>query len=94
MRAKVKGPSVATLPPVAEPPADEWQEPPATTKDCLARIRTLRQRIDGHVRFICALSKLEGTSAEAKQKAAAAFYDRLRNLERALGRIQEELRLG
>jgi hypothetical protein len=93
MRAKVKASSVATLP-APEPAAEDWHEPPATTKDCLARIRTLRQRIDDHVRFICAVAKLEGTSAEAKQKAATAFYDRLRTLEQALGRIQEELRLG
>jgi hypothetical protein len=93
MSAKVKARSVATVA-VAETPADDWHEPPATTRDCLARIRTLRQRIDDQVRFICAVGKLEGTSAEAKQKAAAAFYDRLRHLEQALGRIQEELRLG
>jgi hypothetical protein len=92
MPTKVKARSV-TLP-GAEPAPDDWTEPPVTTADCLTRIRTLRQRVDEHVRFMCAVGKLEGISAEAKYKAAAAFYDRLRMLERALGRIEEELRLG
>jgi hypothetical protein len=93
MTAKVKPRPTAVLP-AAEPPPEDWTEPPATTADCLARIRALRQRIDGHVRFMCAVAKMEGASEEAKHRAAEAFYDRLRALERALGRIQEELRLG
>ena len=93
MAAKVKA-RPAVVVPRAEPSPDDWTEPPATTADCLARIRALRQRIDGHVRFMCAVAKLEGTSAEAKHRAAETFYERLRTLERALGRIEEELRLG
>jgi hypothetical protein len=92
MTAKVKARSAA-LPRVEDAPED-WAEPPETIADCLARIRALRERIDGHVRFMCAVAKMEGTSAEAKHKAAAAFYERLHALERALGRIEEELRLG
>ncbi len=93
MTAKAKVRPAAVLP-AAETPAEEWTEPPVNTADCLSRIRTLRQRIDGHVRFMCAVAKLEGTSAEAKYRAAEAFYERLRSVERALLRIEEELRLG
>ena len=92
MTAKVKARPAVVLP-EAEPSPEDWTEPPASTADCLARIRALRHRIDDHVRFMCSVAKLEGTSAEAKHRAAEAFYERLRSLERALGRIQEELLL-
>jgi hypothetical protein len=92
MATKVKARSAA-LPRVEDAPED-WAEPPETTADCLARIRALREQIGGHVRFMRAVAKMEGTSDEAKYKAAAAFYERLHTLERALGRIEEELRLG
>jgi hypothetical protein len=65
-----------------------------TTEDRLLRIRRLGQRIAGHVEFMCAVASLNGTSPEAKQKALAAFYDRLVTLEEQLDRIQENLRLG
>jgi len=85
-------------PPVSEPEVEasqeDWTLPPASTEECLARIRTLGQRVEGHVDFICAIGKLPSTSIEAKQRAAAAFYDRMRALERLLGTIREELWLG
>jgi hypothetical protein len=52
------------------------------------------QRISGYVQFMCKVGNLNGTSAEAKEKAVTAFYERLAALEHQLGRIQEELRLG
>jgi transposase len=94
--AKVR-PATKPRPPVieeAEDTQEAWAAPPATTEECLARIRTLGQRIEGHVDFISAIGKLPSTSTEAKQRAAAAFYDRLRALERMLGAIREELWLG
>jgi hypothetical protein len=60
----------------------------------LQRIQALGQRIKVYVQFICAVGKLDGSSAEAKQKAVAVFYDRLLLMEQELGRIQEALRLG
>lgn len=84
----------ALIEPEADTNQEDWALPPASTEECLARIRTLGQRIEGHVDFIAAIGKLPSTSTEAKQRAAAAFYDRLRALERMLGTIREELWLG
>jgi hypothetical protein len=77
-----------------EPLDESWTVPPATMEEHLQRIQTLGQRIKVYVQFICAVGKLDGSSAEAKQKAVAVFYDRLFLLEQDLGRIQEALRLG
>jgi hypothetical protein len=92
MRAKAKAQAPVIV--EAEQSPEEWRTPPATTEDCLARIRALGQRVEGHVDFICKIGKLPSTSTEAKQRAAAAFYERLRALERVLGTIREELWLG
>jgi hypothetical protein len=54
----------------------------------------LGKRIDQHIHFICAVGNLSGTSLEAKDKAVAVCYERLRSLEQQLDRIQLDLRLG
>jgi hypothetical protein len=77
-----------------EPLDESWAVPPVNMEEHLQRIQTLGQRIKVYVQFICAVGKLDGSSAEAKQKAVAVFYDRLFLLEQELGRIQEALRLG
>jgi hypothetical protein len=41
---------------------------------------------------MCKVGNLNGTSAESKDKAVAAFYERMAALERQLGRIQETSR--
>ena len=43
---------------------------------------------------MCHAGTLDGTSAEAKERAVTAFYERLLVVERQLGRIQDDLRLG
>ena len=68
--------------------------PPPTTDQRLRDIAAMGQRINGYVQFICQIGNLAGTSAEAKERALAAFHERLAALERQLGRIHEELRLG
>ena len=73
--------------------ADPCLTPPVTTADRLERIRGLGQRVDGSIQFMCALDRLAGTSAEAKEKAVAAFYTCLQALEQDLGRIQDHLLL-
>jgi len=45
-------------------------------------------------KFISGAGALSGASGEAKERAVAAFYERLVVLERQLGQIQEELQLG
>jgi len=60
----------------------------------LQRIEAMNRRINAYVRFRCKAGNLNGTSAEAKDKAVAAFYERMAALERQLGRIQEDLQLG
>ena len=75
--------------PDLEPMTELLRTPPVTTGDRLLRIRALGKRIDGYIRFMCSVGRLDGSSAEAKEEAVAIFYDRLLNLEQELGRIQE-----
>ena len=84
----------AAVRPVPETPPDTGLTPPWTTEERLVHIQALGQRIDRHIRFICAVGNLNGTSAEAKDRAVAVFYERLRSLEGQLDRIQEDLELG
>ena len=63
-------------------------------EECLHQIEVTGQRVHGYVQFMCQVGSLGGTSVEAKERAVAAFYERLAVLERQLGRIQEGLRLG
>ena len=72
----------------AVPPA------PWTTAERLEQIEALGKQIAAHVQFMSEVGTMNGASAEAKEKAVIAFYDRMLVLERQLGRIQEELRLG
>jgi len=87
-------------PPPAAPPAREplrpgpAHRPEMTTQDRLREIEMLRQRVNDYAAFMCRVDGLTSTSAEAKEKAVAAFHERMVALERQLGRIQEALRLG
>ena len=79
---------------VPEIPPDTGLTPPWTTAERLIHIQALGQRIDQHIRFMCTVASLNGTSLEAKDKAVAIFYERLQTLEHQLGRIHEDLQLG
>jgi hypothetical protein len=95
MTAKTKTPARPATPPVdEEPQTGPWQTPPRTPEERLRRIEAMRRQINAYVEFMCRVGKLSGTSAEAKEKAVAAFYDRMVVAERQLGRIHEDLRLG
>jgi hypothetical protein len=96
MSTNMIGPSVsARAQPVAEePPSWPGQPAPCTTAERLLHIEAMGKRVHGYVQFMCQVGTLTGTSAEAKERAVAAFYERLAALERQLARIQEELRLG
>jgi hypothetical protein len=93
MATRTRARAAQTFPDL-EPINELLRTPPATTEDQLVHIRALGQRIDGYVRFMCAINKMSGSSVEAKQNAVAVFYQRLATLERELGRIQENLQLG
>ena len=69
-------------------------ESAATTEEHLRHIEMTGERITAHVRFMCAVGTLSGTSEEAKTRAVAAFAEQMALLEGELGRIAEELRLG
>jgi hypothetical protein len=95
MSTKTKTPSHSGLPTSkGGPQAGPWLTPPWTTAERLQRIEGMVQRINGYVQFMCQIDDLNGTSAEAKEKAVAAFYERMVILEHQLGRIQEDLQLG
>ena len=74
-------------------PASPWTAPPATTEERLRRIEAMGQRISGYIQFMCQVGSLNGTSAELKERAVTAFYERMTLAESQLGRIQEDLRL-
>ncbi len=84
----------AAVRPLPEIPPDTGLTPPWTTAERLVHIRALGLRIDQHIRFICEIGNLNGTSQEAKEKAVSVFYERLRSLEQQLDHIHEELQLG
>src|SRR5271166_5137468 len=73
---------------------DPWATPPGNTEERLRCIDSLGKRVIEHVRFMCAVEKLPGTSREAKDQAVLLFYERLRSFEQELNRVQEGLRLG
>jgi hypothetical protein len=91
VKAKSK-PAVNSVEP--EPLPEAWQLPPATKEECIDRIRTLGHRVEAYVRFMKAIENVPGTSAESRQKALTAFYERMLFFDRELGRIQEDLQLG
>ena len=74
--------------------ARPWPMPPWTTEEHQQRIAWLSQRINSYVAFMCRVGNLDGTSAEAKDKAVAAFYEQLVVVERELGRIHDGFQLG
>jgi hypothetical protein len=94
MATKTKSRAATVALPEADPLVDVWRTPPANTEDRLQRIQALGQRINGYIRFMSGVNSLSGTSAEAKEKAVAVFYDRMVLLEQELARIQENLQLG
>ncbi len=77
--------------PELDPLNNLLRTPPLTTEDRLMHIRALGQRINGYVRFMCAVGTLESCSGEAKQKAVTFFYDCLVTLEPPLGRVPKKL---
>jgi hypothetical protein len=67
---------------------------PSSTEQRLQHMQALGERINGYIQFMGTVATLHGTSGEAKEKAVAAFHERLVALEEQLRRIQENLRLG
>ena len=55
------------------------------SNDLRQRIAALGLRIAEHVQFMCAPGTSGGTSAEGREKALAAFYERLVVADRQLG---------
>jgi len=95
MTTKGQGASPARPPrPEGRPPAGLWQTLPLTREERLQRIEAMGQRIHGYIQFMGQIGSLNGTSAEAKERAVAAFYECLAVLEGRLSRIHEDLQLG
>jgi hypothetical protein len=78
----------------ANPLPRSLREPPLTLAEHLQAIEQLRERVNGHIQFMCQVGSLKGTSGEAREKAVIAFHERLAVLERQLSRIHEDLELG
>ncbi len=92
---KATSPSrAAPLHPEKGPLAAPWPAPPWTMEERLQRIRAMSQQINGYIQFICQIDELNGSSAEAKERAVAALYERMVIVASQLGRIKEDLQLG
>ncbi|MCI0684149.1 MAG: hypothetical protein L0Y71_18730 [Gemmataceae bacterium] len=74
------------LPPV-------WRTTPLDSDECRQRIAMLGRRITGYIDFMCQTTGPEIASAEAREKAVAAFYEKLLFVERQLARIHDAFRL-
>jgi hypothetical protein len=81
-------------PPVGKLPLRALRAAPETLEGWVQEIEFLRQRINTYAGLMCQVDNLDGTSTEAKVRAVRAFYERMLVVERQLGRIQEDLRLG
>jgi hypothetical protein len=96
--AKVPPPSTKAPPPTSKAPLAVTPElpriPPATAEEFLLHINVLGKRVEGHLAFMAAVERLNGTSAEAKNRALSQFYQRLAAMEQELNRVREELELG
>jgi len=99
MTRKAKGvaspQSPRTIPPgtpVPWPPSP-WGAPPLTTEERLQCIEVLVERIASHARLLPPGGGRNGVSAEARDQAVRAFYERLVQAEEELRHIQEKLRL-
>jgi hypothetical protein len=94
VKAKSRPKTPKTAPVTSDLMGDPWSIPPVSTEERLRCIEALGKRILEHVRFMCAVEKMLGTSREAKDVAVQLFYERLRTFETELNRVQEGLRLG
>jgi hypothetical protein len=96
--AKIAPAPAKAPPPTSKAPlaatAELPRTPPATVEEFLTHIGALGKRVEGHVAYMCAVERLNGTSSEAKNKALTMFYQRLVGMEVELNRIREELELG
>ena len=95
MTTKASVTSRPAAPPFAVAPWTGFSlTPPCTMEQRLQRIEAMGQRIASYIQFMGQVAGLNGTSAEAKERAVTNFYERLLVAERQLGRIQEDLQLG
>jgi hypothetical protein len=76
-----------------DPLSELLRTPPLTIEEQLAHIHGLGQRIHGYIKAMSNVRALAGTSAEARTRAVAAFYEQLALLEKRLHDIHEGLQL-
>jgi hypothetical protein len=93
MKMRHKDSALAVDPAVQALLAGPWLTPAWTMQERVHRIEGLGQKIAGYVDFMCQIARVEGVSEEAKERAVAAFYERMLLVEKQLGRLQEDLRL-
>jgi hypothetical protein len=93
MIAKTHSLSSAVAHGLERPSAPVWHTPPLDADERLKRIAALGERIAGYVAFMCQSSGAESSSAEAKDKALALFYEKLSLVERQLARIHDAFQL-
>jgi len=93
MTTTVKTVTLATVRRITAPHSGPYHTPAWTTEERLQRIDSMGLRISSFVEFMCKAGNHNGISAEAKEKAIAAFYEQMVIAERQLERIQHDLKL-
>jgi hypothetical protein len=94
MATTAKAPAPRQLEQAAPWPPSAWAATPLTREDRLQRIAALGERVAAYVRLMGEVGGLGGSSEEMKERAVAAFYERMVLVESQLRRIQDDLRLG
>lgn len=74
-------------------PATQSLAASLSTEERLHRIKAMGQRILGYVESMCQPGDQGGTSAEAREKAVTAFYERMLVVESQLRHIHDDFRL-
>ena len=93
MITKTKTVAAVDRPALATGVSGPWSTPPCTLEEHLRSIESMGQQINGYVQFMCQVASLSSVSGEAKERAAAAFYEQMVVVVRQLGRIHEKFRL-
>src|SRR5262249_6375830 len=98
--AAVKAPAQKkekSVPQEAPAPQQQQQGPPPANlplPERMTQIEALGKRIAEHVRAAASVATPPGPSAETRQRAVAAFHERLFFLDRALEKVLDDVRLG
>ncbi len=59
----------------------------------MQRIESMGKRVQTYIQFMCQATSQSGASGESRERAVAAFYERMVVVETQLARLYDEFRL-